>query len=180
MLQGRVVFVYEDSHSQSGLLIGCDYNCMEAVGKHGSRVWSNVVLLLVVLKAQVQVRAQSIFAGSSTAHVKTDDVILLPVFIQLHNLQSFKQVFSSFKIRLQGIDKYRLAESTWAAQVVVLISQVHHVPYDVALIYVEIVLLSDYFERLNAYGQSSIFVVCHISPSPIFILFLPYICEDTL
>lgn len=162
MLQGRVVFVYEDCHSQSGLLIGSGYYCMKAVCKHGARIGSNVVFLLIILKAQVQVRAQSLFVGSSTAHVKTYDWILLPFFLHLHYLQPIEQVFSSLKVRLQRIDKYRLAESTWAAQVVILIPQVDHVPYDVALVHVEIVFLSDYFKRLNAYWQSPKSVVCHI------------------
>lgn len=151
---------------------------MKTVGKHGCRIRSNVVFLLIILKAQVQVRAQSIFVGTSTAHVKTYDGILLPVFLQLHNLQSFEQVFSSFKVRLQRINKHRLAESTWAAQVVILIPQVYHVPYNVALVHVEIVLLSDNFERLNAYWQSPKSAVCHIC-CLLFALFMPYICEDT-
>ena len=171
MLQWRVVFVYEDRYSQPGLLICRGYNGVETIGKHGSWIWSNVVFLLIILEAQVQVRAQSVFVGTSTAHVETYDRILLPVFLQLHNLQSFKQVFSSFKVRLQRIDKHRLAEPTRAAQVIILFSQVYHVPYDVALVHVEVVFLPDNLERLNANRQSPESVVCHICVS-----YLPCLC----
>ena len=64
---------------------------------------------------------------------------------------SVKQVFPSFKVCLQRIDKHGLAESAWAAQVVVLFAAIYQFPYYVALVNIEIIVFSDFLERLNAY-----------------------------
>lgn len=79
MLQRRVVFIDEYDNLHARLLIGCGDDSIKAVGKLRCRVGRYGIYLLIRLKAQIEIRADFIGTGSTTAHIESDDWILLPI-----------------------------------------------------------------------------------------------------
>ena len=162
MLQRRVVFIDEYDNLHARLPISCGNDGIKAIGKLRGRIRRYGILLFIRLKAQIEIRADSFSTGSSTAHVESDDWILLPVIFHIHDLETFKEFLSAAEISFQSIYEHRLAESARAAQIVILVTIVCQLPDDVCLINIDVSLFPDFLERLYAYRQSSSFDVCHI------------------
>jgi hypothetical protein len=71
---------------------------------------------------------------SATAHVESDDRVVLSLLFQFHYFQTFEKLLLSLKVGLEGIDKNRLTEAAWAAQVIILLSSVGKLPNDIGLV----------------------------------------------
>ena len=98
MLQREVVFINEHTNLQTRLLESSRDDGIEAVGKLGGRFGHNVIFLLVFAKADIEIRNDAVCRSSSTAHIKTDNGILLPVILKVHDLQTIKEFSTPLKI----------------------------------------------------------------------------------
>ena len=103
MLQRRVVFVDKYDNLHARLLIGCGNDSIKAVGKLRCRIRRYGIFLLIRFKAQIEIRADFISAGTTTAHVESDDWILFPIIFDIHDFETFEEFLSATKIGFQGI-----------------------------------------------------------------------------
>ena len=103
MLQRRVVFIDEYDNLHASLLISRGNDGIKAISKLSGRIRRYGILLFIRLKAQIEIRADSFSAGSSTAHIESDDRILLPIIFHIHNLETFEEFLSATEIGFQSI-----------------------------------------------------------------------------
>ena len=155
MLKRGIILIYEHCHRLTGLLICRHDDSIETIGKLGCWIHIYSILLLIILESYIKVRTDSLSRSPTPAHIKTNHGMMLPFLLQLHDFQSLKEFFIAFEIVLEGIYKHRFAESTRTTQVVVLVTIVHQIPHQVALVNIHEVTLPDFLKRLNAYRQSS-------------------------
>ena len=98
MLQREVVFINEHANLQTRILESRHDYGIKTVGELGGRLWRNTIFLLVFIKADIEIRNDAVCRSSSTAHIKTDNGILLPVILKVHDLQTIKEFSTPLKI----------------------------------------------------------------------------------
>ena len=120
VLERRIVFIDENGNFLTGLFVCFRDNCIKSVCEFGSWICYDGIHLLVFLESLVQVRTKRASIGSPSAHVESNNRVLFPFLLQLHDFQSFEELFSSFEVSLECINKHRLTESARTAQVIIL------------------------------------------------------------
>ena len=95
VLEWGVILIYEDYHLHACLLIGSGDNGIKTVCKLGCRIRSDIVFLLIRFKADIEIRLDSLGTGTATAHVKSDNRILIPFLFHLHDFETFEEILSA-------------------------------------------------------------------------------------
>ena len=100
MLEWRIILVNKDSDLHTSFLISSLDDSIQAVGKLGGWERSDSVDCLIFAKTNIEIRANGSLVGSASAHVKTDDRMLVPFLFQLHDSQSLEEFLPTFQVHL--------------------------------------------------------------------------------
>lgn len=80
-----------------------------------------------------------------------DDWVLLPLRLQVHNLESFEKFFLAFEVGVQRGGQQALAEPARAAEEDER-TLLGHLPYQICFVDIDIVFLSQPFKGLDSHG----------------------------
>ena len=113
--QRSVIFVYQDNHFFTGLLISTFYKSLQTL-IHIQFLFYTSINLLVCHEFQFQFRVQlfpvHMFSGT---HVEVQHRVLYPFLLQCLHGQSLKQILPSLEITVKGTGKQRFSKTSGPA-----------------------------------------------------------------
>ena len=172
--QRRIVFVDQHHHLPARLLVGSlNQSSQTLVGIHlvgGSFPIDRLILRQFIAQLQFQI---GLIKMLGRAHVEPQHRVAGPLPLQSLNGQSFEQLLASLEIGLQRGDQQRLAEAAGAAQEYILRRSMSQLIDKVGLIHIQVILLSQFREGLDAHRATLQLLSFH-NRSDLFC----YRCED--